>query len=62
MFETPNSIQWVTLCDRVSSLAQMRFCVYNLLMEGGFLFIRAKSCESESVKYLFIINPEGEFV
>ncbi|KJH69789.1 hypothetical protein UH38_22020 [Aliterella atlantica CENA595] len=62
MFDTPNSIQWLILCDRVSSLAQMRFCIYNLLVDGGFLFVRAKSCDSESIKHLFIINSEGEFV
>lgn len=38
MFEVPSSIQWAMLCDYVTSLAQMRFCVYNLVMEGGFLF------------------------
>lgn len=45
-----------------SSLALMRFCIYNLVMEGEFLFIRAKSCDSESTKHLFIIDAEGEFV
>lgn len=62
MFETPTSIQWTILCDRVSSLALMRFCLYNLVIEGGFLFVRAKSCDSESTKHLFIIDAEGEFV
>lgn len=62
MFEVPSSIQWAMLCDYVISLAQMRFCVYNLVMEGGFLFIRAKSCDLESTKLILIINSEGELL
>ncbi len=62
MFVIPNEIQWVFFCDRIRSLAQMRFCLYNLYMEGGLLFIEVKSCDNEQVKYLYIINDEGEFV
>lgn len=62
MFEVPSSIQWAMLCDYVTSLAQMRFCVYNLVMEGGFLFVRAKSCDLESTKLVLIINSEGELL
>ncbi len=62
MFEIPNSVQWVVICDYTMSLAQMRFCVYNLFMEGGFLFIRAKSCDRESTKLVLIINSEGKLL
>lgn len=60
MNEIPNEIQWLVLCDRIRTLAQLRYCVYNLYIEGEFLFIEAKSCDDEMVKYLFIINPEGK--
>lgn len=62
MNETPNEIQWVVLCNQVRTLAQIRYCVYNLYLEGEFLFIEAKSCDDETVKYLFIMNSEGEFL
>ena len=62
MNEVPNEIQWVVLCGRVRMLAQLRYCIYNLYLEGEFLFIEAKSCDDEMVKYLFIINPEGESI
>jgi hypothetical protein len=62
MFEIPTEIQWVFFCDRIRSLAQMRFCLYNLYMDGGLLFIEIKSCDDELAKHLYIINAEGEFV
>lgn len=60
--ETLNEIQWAVLCDRIRTLAQLRYCVYNLYVEGGFLFVEAKSCDDELVKYLLIIDPEGESI
>ena len=60
MNEMPNEIQWAVLCDRIRTLAQLRYCVYDLQLEGGFLFVKAKSCDDETVRYLFIINSEGE--
>ena len=62
MNEIPNEIQWVVLCDRIRTLAQLRYCVYDLELEGEFLFVKAKSCDDETVKHLFIINPEGDFL
>lgn len=62
MFETPNEIQWVVLCDYIQTFAQIRFCLYNLYMSGGLLFIEIKSCDDEIVKHLYIINSEGELL
>ncbi len=62
MFEVPTEIQWVVLCDYVRTLAQIRFCIYNLYMSGGLLYIEIKSCDNELAKHLYIINAEGEFV
>lgn len=62
MFEIPNEIQWIVLCDRVRSLGQMRFCLYNLYLDGGLLFIETKSCDNELTKHLFIVNSEGEVI
>ena len=62
MNETPNEIQWVVLCDRIRTLAQIRYCVYDLYMEGGFLFIEAKSCDDELVKHTFTVDPQGDFL
>jgi hypothetical protein len=43
MDEIPNEIQWLVLCNRVRTLAQIRYCIYDLYMSGGFLFIEAKA-------------------
>ncbi len=62
MNETPNEIQWVVLCYRLRTLAQLRYCVYDLYMEGGFLFIEAKSCDDEIVTLTLTVDPSGDFL
>jgi hypothetical protein len=62
MNETPTELQWLVLCDRIRALAQLRYCVYDLYLEGGFLFIEAKSCDNELVKHTFTVDTEGEFL
>lgn len=56
----PTQLQWLILCDQVKTLAQLRYCIYNLYMDGGFLFIEVKSCDDEAVKHIFIVSPEGD--
>ena len=60
--ETPNEIQWAVLCDRIRTLAQLRYCVYDLYMEGEFLFIEVKSCDDETTKHVFTINQQGDII
>lgn len=62
MNETPNEIQWAVLCDRIRTLAQIRYCVYDLYMEGSFLFVEAKSCDDNTAKHTFTIDPSGDFL
>lgn len=62
MNELPTSLQWLVFCDYVRTLAQLRYCLYNIYMDGGFLFIQVKSCDDETVKYLFILNLEGDII
>ncbi len=62
MDERPNEAQWRSLCFRVRCLAQMRYCVYDLSLEGQFLVVEAKSCDAEAVRYVFLINPLGELI
>ena len=60
MNETPTELQWLALCDHVRTLAQLRYCLYNLYLEGGFLFMEVKSCDDETAKHIFIVDPEGD--
>lgn len=62
MDELPTELQWLVFCDYVRTLAQLRYCLYNLYMDGGFLFIQVKSCDDEMVKHLFILNSEGDII
>jgi hypothetical protein len=62
MDETPNLLQWLTLQSLIRSLAQLRFRVYDLYIEGGFLFLEARSCDDDSSRPIFIINEEGELI
>jgi hypothetical protein len=62
MNEIPNLLQWVTLQDRVRTLAQLRFRIYDLYMEGSFLFFEARSCDDETNQPIFIVDPEGELL
>ncbi len=62
MFEIPTEIQWIVLCDYIRTFAQIRFCLYNLYMSGGFLFIEIKSCDDQLAKHFYIINAEGELL
>lgn len=55
-------IQFAVLCDAVRSLSQMRYCLYNLYVEGQFLYVEAKSCDDEQQKYLFIFDAEGNLL
>jgi hypothetical protein len=55
-------IQFVALCDAVRSLSQLRYCLYNLYVEGQFLYVEAKSCDDEQQKYLFIFDAEGNLL
>lgn len=60
MNETPTELQWIILCAHIKTLAQLRYCIYNLYIDGSFLFIEVKSCDDETVKHLFIISSEGD--
>ena len=60
MNATPIELQWIILCDYIKTLAQLRYCLYDLYIDDGFLFIEVKSCDDETVKHLFIVNPEGD--
>lgn len=62
MDELPTELQWLVLCDYVRTLAQLRYCLYNLYIDGGFLFIQVKSCDDETAKHIFIVNSEGDTV
>lgn len=62
MDELPTELQWLVLGDYVRTLAQLRYCLYNLYMDGGFLFIQVKSCDDETVKQVFILNSEGNII
>lgn len=62
MNEIPNEIQWLVLCERIRTLAQLRYCVYNLYMEGDFLFIEAKSCDEETAKHVFTVDRQGDIL
>lgn len=62
MKNRPTELQWLSLCDRVRALAQMRYRVFDLYMDGGFLFIEAKSCDNDFHIIVFILNPEGDFL
>lgn len=60
MNDLPNELQWLTLCDRLRTLAQLRYCVYDLYMTGMYLFIEVKSCDDEAAKHIFTVDPEGD--
>jgi hypothetical protein len=62
MDDTPNLLQWLTLQDLVRTLAQLRFRIYDLYMDGSFLFLEARSCDDESSQRTLIINQEGELL
>ena len=54
-------LQFVALSD-VRSLSQLRYCLYDLYVEGEFLYVEAKSCDDEQQKYLFIFDAEGNLL
>ena len=58
----PTELQWFALCDHVRTLAQLRYCLYNLYIDGGFLFIEVKNFDDETVKHIFIVDPEGDII
>lgn len=62
MNEIPQEVQWAVLCDRIRTLAQLRYCVYDLYMEGSFLFVEVKSCDNELVRHTFTIDPQGDIL
>lgn len=55
----PTEQQWVALEDSVKTLAQLRYCLYNLYIVGQYLYLEVKSCDNEQQRYLYIIDPEG---
>ena len=55
-------LQFFALTDAVRSLSQLRYCLYNLYVEGQFLYVEAKNCDNEQQKYLFIFDAEGNLV
>ncbi len=55
-------LQFVALADAVRSLSVLRYCLYNLYVEGEFLYVEAKSCDNEQQKYLFIFDAEGNLL
>lgn len=55
----PTELQWVAFQDAVRSLAQLRYCLFDIYLEGQFLYLEAKSCDAEQQRYLFIIDAEG---
>lgn len=62
MDQTPNLLQWLTLQDLVRALAQMRFRVYDLYIDGGLLFLETRSCDDDTSQPIFMLNPEGELL
>lgn len=62
MDEIPNEIQWLVFCSRVRTLAQVRYCIYDVYMSGGFLFIEAKSCDDEAAKHVYTLDREGNLL
>lgn len=60
MNETPNILQWLTLQALARALAQLRFRVYDLYIDGGFVFVESRSCDDDSSQRTSIINLEGE--
>lgn len=62
MNEIPNLLQWLTLQDRIRTLAQLRFRIYDLYMQGSFLFFEARSCDDKTSQLIFIIDPEGKLL
>jgi len=55
-------LQFVALSDAVHSLSQLRYCLYNLYVEGQFLYVEVKSCDNEQQKHLFIFDAEGNLL
>ncbi len=55
-------LQFVALTDAVRSLSQLRYCLYNLYVEGQYLYLETKSCDDEQQKYLFIFDAEGNLL
>lgn len=55
-------LQFVALQDAVRSLAQLRYCLYNIYVEGEYLYIEAKSCDNEQQKCIFIFDGEGNLL
>lgn len=39
-------LQWLTFQDVVRSLAQLRYCLFNIYLEGQFLYLEVKSCDA----------------
>lgn len=62
LFKMITELQFVALSDAVRSLAQLRYCLYDLYVEGQFLYLEAKSCDNERQKRLFIFDAEGNLL
>lgn len=55
-------LQWITFQDTIQSLAQLRYCLFNVYLEGQFLYLEVKSCDAEQQRYLYIIDSEGDLL
>jgi hypothetical protein len=58
----PTEFQWITFQDSIRSIAQLRYCLYNIFKEGEYLYLEIKSCDNEQQRHLLIIGPEGNLI
>ena len=56
----PTELQWVALQDSVRSLAQLRYCLYNIYLEGQYLYLEVKICDAEQQRYQYIIDDRKD--
>ena len=52
-------LQFFALTDAVRSLSQLRYCLYNLYVEGEFLYVEAKSCDDEQQNTYLSLMQRG---
>ncbi|MGH2413072.1 MAG: hypothetical protein ACRDEA_05160 [Microcystaceae cyanobacterium] len=57
--DMPTELQGIAFQDSIRSLAQLRYCLYNIFLEGQYLYLEVKSCDDEQQRHLFILDPEG---
>jgi hypothetical protein len=58
----PTEFQWIALQGSIRLLAQLRYCLYNIFLEGQYLYLEVKSCDDEQQKRLIILDQEGNLL